>query len=291
MENLTRLFGQSNPFVRMIAGLIPAFTLHEGEGGGGGTPASFLEGLPEEMRANPSITKFKDVPGMAKSYIELEKLINAKGVIIPGDSASEQEVADFHKTLGRPDTSEGYQFEAIEGLDGRIAPSEESTKAFKDMAHKLGLNPKVATELRKWYFAEQANALKGFDEATTNEAKETETLLRKDWGSKYTENKALAQKVLKAYGDESLASLIKEEGSNPAFIKLLASVGAHLSEDKLGPKGSGGGTLTAAEATAKIAEIRNNPKHAYHDDQHPEHKVAVDYMRSLYLMETPPEDK
>lgn len=254
-------------------------------------PTTFLDGLPEELKSHPSITKFKDVPSLGKSYIELEKKISAKGVIIPSDGASEQEISDFHKNLGRPDNADGYAFEDIEGLDDRVKPSEESTKAFKEAAHKLGLNPKTAQALRKWYFETQTANLQAFDKATEDEAKETETVLRREWGSKYIENKALAQKVLKAFGEEGLQSFVKEEGSNPALIRFLAKVGAQLSEDKLGQTGMSGLTLSVAEANAKISEIRNNPNHAYHNDQHAEHNEAVAQMRSLYLMANPPENK
>ena len=56
-------------------------------------PTTWTDSLQDEgLRLHPSLTKFEDVPALAKSYVELESKIGSKGVLLPGENATPTEV-------------------------------------------------------------------------------------------------------------------------------------------------------------------------------------------------------
>jgi len=246
----------------------------------------FFNSLSEEVRTSPSMLKFqKSSPDdVAKSYINLESKINAKGVLIPGPKATEEEKATFFKTLGRPDTPDGYLFELPKDIHPSLVSDEASQKVFKGIAHQFGLTAEQATGLHGWYITELSNVLKQQDEADEKTRKEAETALRGRWGTTYDTKLALAQRVLNKFGGEKIKPLLEKGlGNDPVIIELFANIGDKLSEDVLGPGGkSQYGGLTPEAANAKIAEIRANPKHPFNDGASPLHKEAVEEMSTLY---------
>jgi hypothetical protein len=45
-----------------------------------------------------------------------QKLLGKDKVVIPGKNASAEEIAEYHKRMGRPENPEGYEFKSIEAL-------------------------------------------------------------------------------------------------------------------------------------------------------------------------------
>ena len=81
-------------FNRKILNFMPSFEEGDGGGGdgdgdvngggaGGGGTADWRIGVDETIRDNPSLTKFKDVNGLAKSYLEAQKLVGREKIPIP----------------------------------------------------------------------------------------------------------------------------------------------------------------------------------------------------------------
>ncbi len=255
----------------------------------------FYGGLSEELRGNPSMMKFKESSNedIAKSYINLQGKISAKGLTIPGKNAPEQEVKDFYTALGRPDTADGYQITLAQDLHKSIVSNSESQKVFKTQCHKEGLSATQTQNLHTWYMTELSNVLKQQDEADDKAMKEGETALTSKWGTTYEAKKALAVKVVNKFAGEKAQELLdKGLGSDPAMLEMFADIGDKLSEDVLGPGGkSKFGALTPEAAQAQINEIRGNPKSAYNDGQNPLHKEAVEEMTGLYTILSAAEKK
>jgi len=101
---------------------------------------TWLDSLPEDMRSNPTLSKFKDSEGLAKSYIELERM-QSRSITMPGehatdedwdkyytkaqegghltvhpDHATDEHKSAFWKSLGVPEDGNGYS--TAEGFDG-----------------------------------------------------------------------------------------------------------------------------------------------------------------------------
>jgi len=249
----------------------------------------FSEGFSEETRNHPSVKKFKSTEDMAKSYVNLETKIGAKGVIIPGEKASKEDIQAYNEALGNyTDTEKVEVMELPSGTDKRIIQTDETKQSFKDLAVKLNLNPTQSKGIQERWLEINNQALKANDATIKENSKATMVTLNKEWGVKTEENIAKANQVAKfAGGDDLLNWLDKGEGNNPIVIKALARIGSKLGEDTLGERGIGGLAKTPQEAKIEIQQIRDNPKSAFNDGNHRDHKEAVSYMSSLYAMANP----
>jgi len=73
--------------------------------------SDYRESFSDEMKT--ALEKFPDVEKLATGYIDLEKdtsrLRNAKGLVVPGEGATDEEKNTFYNSLGRPETVDGYE--------------------------------------------------------------------------------------------------------------------------------------------------------------------------------------
>ena len=245
---------------------------------------SFYNSLSPDVKSNPTMAKFEKTSNedIAKSYINLQSKISAKGLTVPGKNASKEEVSAFWKELGRPDSADGYQLTLPQDLHKGITSNAESQKAFKAKCHEIGLDSERTQLLHSWYMTELSNTMKQNEESDTKAVNESKTALSAKWGTTMEGKLALANKVVNKFGGEKVLELFKDGlGANPLVLEMMANIGDALSEDALGPGGKnqyGGYTPDAAQA--KINEILHDPKHAYHNSG-PGHKEAVAEMLEL----------
>lgn len=259
--------------------------LHEQGDGGTTAPEDWKAGLPDDLRADPSLESIKDIPGLAKSYVNAQKLIGRDKIPMPKDE-SDPLWEDVYKRLGRPDTPDSYEFVKPEGLPDY---DEASEKAFKEQAHKLGLSAKQAKGLFEWYGAtslEKFNAMNETQKATLEQGL---SALKTEWGQAYADKVAQAQKAVGFYGDDELKGFLNDTGlgNHPAMVKLFAKLGSGLKEDGL--RGTQGANLTPADAQSKINAILQDPNHPYHDRYKPGHKEAIEEVLRLHEAAAPQE--
>ncbi|MGE0736045.1 MAG: hypothetical protein AB7G15_17130 [Alphaproteobacteria bacterium] len=94
--------------------------------------------IPRELQMEPSLARIKDVGGLAKSYVEAQRMIGAEKIPLPrdGDAASYEA---FYRRLGRPESPDKYVFKV-----GNGAPAGEGDKSFQQaiapVLHRAGLN-------------------------------------------------------------------------------------------------------------------------------------------------------
>src|SRR5581483_740520 len=142
-------------------------------------PNSWHASLPEDLRSNQSLGKFKDVGSLAKSYVELEK--HQGGALrLPGEDAKPEDWDAFYNKLGRPESPDKYEVKRPELGEGIQWP-EQTEKSFLQQAHKLGLNSKQAQGLMDWF----AGDLKGVVGMQARQMQEQQQQLQADWGDKY----------------------------------------------------------------------------------------------------------
>jgi hypothetical protein len=59
---------------------------------------SFIDSLPEDLRSEPSLADFKDLSGLAKSYVSAQKMLGSS-VRIPTEEASPEAREEFYSKL------------------------------------------------------------------------------------------------------------------------------------------------------------------------------------------------
>ncbi|MDD5348417.1 MAG: hypothetical protein PHT59_07380 [Candidatus Omnitrophica bacterium] len=230
--------------------------------------------LPADLQTEevlPNFQKFKPGDGeslipvpqsLAKSYLESQKMLGKKGVIVPDEKASEEDWANFHKALGRPDKPEDYGFKKPDKLPEGMTFNEERTKAFAAAAHKLGLPKKAAEGLFSWWNEmEAANHEKFVKEANEQHVKATAEI-KKEWGNDYDANLKKANEIITPLFGEDFNKLLLDTGFNnhPAVVRGMFKAAQMVSEHALAmekSKGGGGEVVTMAQ----IVSMKTDPRY------------------------------
>jgi hypothetical protein len=243
------------------------------------TQTNFQELIPESFKEEKSLQNFKNMEDFVKSYLHSQKLVGANKIPVPNKHATDEDWAEVYNKLGRPETPDGYTYSFKEDeID------QEQLKGFNETAHKLGLLPKQAESLIKYYNEmNSAQSAKAEEQAQVKQM-ETEEELKKEYGPQFHKRLDQAKKLAtNSFGEDFLNNTILKDGSrlgdNLTVIKAFSQLAEKLSEDEI-IKGDGSSYLTASEIEKEIAELVE-PGSAYWDKNHPNHKRAVDEVYKL----------
>lgn len=228
-------------------------------GAAGEGQEQWYSSLSEEYRNHPSIQKFNDANGLAKSYLSLESLMGRDKVPVPKDENDVMAWEKYNKAFGVPDNAKDYKF-TINGEDAQL-------DQFKEIAHKYHLSNDVAQALLDMHIQDFKDYEQSKIQAFNNESEEATKQLKAEWGLKYDENLRNAKNFLEKMSDskEEFDYFNDKIGNDVKFIKLLSKMGSSISEGSLGGfEGQVSGfTKTPAEAKAELDRIMNDPSDAY----------------------------
>lgn len=224
------------------------------------TNENWYSTLSEEYRNHPSIQKFNDANGLAKSYLNLESMMGQEKIPVPKGVDDSNAWGLYRKAFNVPEAAENYNIK-IEGVE------DEKLGLFKELFHKHNISQDTAQALADAYvedlkglFAHQDQLKQVAMENATNE-------LKKEWGLKYEENLKTARNFLEkmAGNEEDYKYFEGVIGNDAKFIKLLSKMGESISEGSLGgfESQTGGFVKTPKEAEAELNSILNNPDDAY----------------------------
>jgi hypothetical protein len=250
------------------------------------------EGLDESIRSHPSLSNFKDVPDLAKSWISAQKLIGRDKIPVPGEKATKEDWDMVFDRLGRPKNADGYVIPDMKLPEGYPAPSVEFLKGLKAKAHELGLLPAQVNNLYQWFMDNEIAQFNQYSEKRNTDRVNAETALRRVWGKAYEQNFAIAEQVVNKYGTEDFINKLKASGLNndPDMIQFISTMAKGFQEDQIHGKPVGL-TLSPDEAKAEIKKIQaeaiSNKNHAINDKRHPEHDLFVEKWKHLHEMAYP----
>jgi hypothetical protein len=235
--------------------------------------------LPDDLQGIKTLEKFKDVSGLAKSYVETERYFEG-AVRIPDEKASTEEWERYYTKLGRPEQSDGYEFEKAELPDG-MSYNEDFEKAFLDKAHTAGLNNKQVGDLYAWWNSTSKEAHVHSQVESENTIQRAEIELRADWGRQYDEKLAGVQRLVDKYADGADKQYLEESGigNNPSMAKFLDRLakdfgeGRHLGDPKINAFSDPESAQLAKDAFYN--DTKGEDYQAYFDETHPRHKQVV----------------
>jgi hypothetical protein len=220
---------------------------------------SWRDSLPEKIRGEKTLTKFKDASALAESYINLEK--HAGGAIkVPGENATEAEWNAFYEKAGVPKDTAGYgiDFKALKVPEGAIF-DEAQFGHLLNWTRSQGFNKRQTNAIIDRYFqAEQARLdAKAQTSSTTAETALGE--MRKEWGALTDRNVALVQRGVAEFGGTDFAQYLDESGlgNDPRFMKFAFKVFQPMMEDGL-IKGENLG-MKSADAKVEIEKLMKDP--------------------------------
>jgi hypothetical protein len=277
------------------------------------TETSFLDALPEDIRAEPSLQSIKDITSLAKSYVSAQRMIGGS-IRIPSQEAGKEQVDEFMKKLesvpgvtripdfsdkaaadaffnklGRPESPDKYEIK----LDPKLSPSQEQLQTFLQEAHKAGLNRQQVQTIMDFESKRTLHSMEQFEKQKAG----AQEALKQVWGNDYKNKMEGAKLVLSQYAEkfpDAVKDLVNSSaGNNPVILSALAQLGQMMVEkgSLVGAKAPVYG-LTPEEARSQISDIRNNKQHPVNNARAPGHREAVAKLERLYQAAYPqPEEE
>ncbi len=245
-------------------------TLPAEQGGEGGEGASseFLAQFSSEVGDGESASNrdyvqskgFKDLDGLVSSYRGAEKGLHDKGMVkVPGEGATEQELAAFRTAIGVPEKAEDYARPEFKDSDGNpIAYNAELTDRVLESAHKHGAPKSVIENILhdeiQWQIEQHDEAQKQLEAAANEHVK--------SWGADSQAKIASVNAALKDLGlsREDVQHMRAMPSGPGKFLDAMAKVGANYSEDALIKGDTQRFGMSAEDAQKTITEMKGNPE-------------------------------
>ena len=240
---------------------------------------NFKDLIPEDFREEKSLSNFNNMEDFVKSYLHAQKLVGSDKIPIPNKHATDEDWNEVFKRLGAPENPEDYKY----NLKDQELDNQQVSE-FNKAAHKLGLLPKQAEGLIKFYNEMNANMATSQEDAAAQAQLTTETELKKEFGPQFNKRLDQAKKLaVNSLGSEFLENTYLKDGSrlgdNIKVIKAFSELADKLSEDEI-IKGDGSDYLTAKEIEKEINELTQEGS-AYWTKTHPNHQKAVQEVLKL----------
>ena len=235
--------------------------------------------IPEEYKEEKALSNFNNMEDLLKSYLHAQKMVGANKIAVPNKMATEDDWKEVFKKLGAPEKPDDYKYSFKED---EINP--EQLKSFNETAHKLGLLPKQAESLIKFY--QEMNSVGEQSKLQTAQAKqlEAESLLKKEFGAEYGKRLDQAKRLAsETFGKDLLNNTILQDGSrlgdNVEIVRAFTMLADKLSEDEI-VKGDDVGYMTAGQIEKEISQLTEEGS-AYWNKNHPNHRKAVEEVYKL----------
>ncbi len=252
----------------------------------------WLAALPDDLKTDPNITKFKSPADLAKSYVEASKMMG-NSIRPPGPDAPEAVRKEYiakvlqtapelivagdeeslFKRLGRPESEDAYT------VDDATAAVIDLTQA-RAQAKAAGLTLKQFQALAK----QTADA-----KAQAKAASEKEhAALKQEWGYAHADRVLAAAAAARKMGMPDTVVAAIAAGAVPAAeLKLFYDISkvAGVDAKEITTERQGGPQpLTPAEAQAQMAELQADPDY-WDDRKNPaRHKYLTEKMLKLTQM-------
>lgn len=216
-------------------------------------PQEVLDTFPDELKSEPSLVDFNDIPSLAKSFVETKKM-NGTMVRIPTGEDDDEAVERFY-TKVRPESADKYEVKRPD-LNPGVEWNDELEKSYLTHAHKNGMTQRQMQQSINWWMETMGNV--SSTHALTIE--QGEAGLKKVWGGDYAKNKESMARGYQdlARVDPGLKDFLEATGmgNHPSMANIIRQHGENLAEDKGGLPGLNADQVLMAKE--KIAAVRSD---------------------------------
>ena len=243
---------------------------------------NFRDLIPESFREEKALDNFNNMEDFVKSYLHAQKLVGADKIPVPNKHATEEDWNEVFKRLGAPSDPNDYKYDfKDQEMDS------QQVQEFNKTAHRLGLLPKQAEGLIKFYNEMNVNNAASQEEAAAQSQMNVEAELKKEFGPQFNKRLDQAKRLaVNSLGQDFLENTYLKDGSrlgdNLTVIKAFSSLADKLSEDPI-IQGDGSSYMTAKDIEKEITELTQEGS-AYWDKNHINHQKSVDEVLKLREM-------
>lgn len=253
----TSMIGEDGNFVKDWSKLLSDETLHE----------------------DKTLQTFKNVEGLAKSYVHVRKQVPLDKIAIPNETTSDEEWENWHTAGGRPPTAVDYNIARPDDFPEEHWKEERANK-WMERFHKAGLNPKQVAYLSGKHNADMLEDIKKYNDDIIANRQGIKDGLYKDWGAAYDSKKHQGDYAInKGTGDdiEFRTRLCAKFADDPDFIRFCSNLGGKFAEhgDIVESHVS-----TPGDIQAEIDKEMHTD--AYQKRTHPGHKAAMKRVALLF---------
>lgn len=204
------------------------------------TLPGWVAGLPDTLKTNESLTKFKTVGEFANDYLavstkasDLEKRVQNSVPKLP-DDATDEDRSLYYDALGRPKDAKEYEF------DGEDKNAPEWTSHWKQVSHSLGLTKTQAKNLSSAFNKQMEGMVAAHNAKIAGEVTAATNALKTEWGDKFDTNVELAKRVYQKHiGTEFDKDFDAGTGTTRLqTMRLIMKFAALTGEDR-SPQGGG----------------------------------------------------
>lgn len=227
----------------------------------GGLAENYTDLLRENGMENltNTIQKYKSADGLLKGAANLVNFAGKKveGVIVPNEGSTPEEVAEYQKAIGVPESATAYDLKPEnmpEGMEWDEGLSESWQSAF----HEAGISQDQAQALSQAYSDITGNQLEQANQtlSTTAEAEmaEQQATMKKAWGNEYNSNMQAAVDMAEVVGFD-----LEKQGDmaalrNPKVLDLLLTKSKSMQEGTM-PRGGDPTSASYQSPQAKADKI------------------------------------
>lgn len=253
------------------------------------TAADWKSALPEDIRNSPSLADYHTLEGLAKSHVNLQRMLGADKIAVPKAGDEEGARAAF-KALGMPDAPEGYGFKAPEKIPDGMQYNAELDTRIAGIFHGAHLTGAQAAKVREGLLAivgqgatESLDATKQAEAQRLQSIQQGEQALKAEWGQAFDQRgRAAGAAINKFLSPETIAALdAAGVANNPALIKDMYSLGVKMVGEK-DLIGEADLVASPADMDARIAKFNADNMQALLDQSHPAHAALVRERNALY---------
>lgn len=241
------------------------------------TPAeqsSLLSLLSDDIKTAKSLSNFKDVNELAKSYLNAQSLIGKRV-----SEMSPEDLKALDAVRGIPEAPSKYTLP-------EELPSELTDK-YREIAAQAKLTQEQAKTVLDSYIMLERKAHEEMAARQEHMRQESLSMLQKEFGLAFDQKMDIAKRAVNTFGGDELKQALNETGlgDHPVLVKVFAKIGQQLLEDTTveADKATTFG-ISPAEAQATIENKMLDPefRQAYLSGHHPGHKAAVAEMARLF---------
>jgi len=186
----------------------------------------------ETLHEDKTLQTFKNVEGLAKSYVHVRKQVPLDKIAIPNETTSDEEMENWHIAGGRPPNAVDYNIAKPDDF-----PEEhwnpELALAAQDLFHKIGLNSKQVVAIMEFNNGNVMAAAKAQDDAIIANRQAIKDGLFSEWGAAYDSKAHQGNYAIEkgtSGNAEFKARLTAKFGDDPDFIRFASNLGGKFAE-------------------------------------------------------------